>query len=238
MTYIIVCHSRKGGVGKSTLAYELAWQLDAVLVDLEHDGGGVTKKWGDRPLDRVRIPILDSIRSGGTPKPLKGFHKPRLIPGHPDLYDQAPDENAMADALMKWANEWDTDWVVVDTHPGASPHAHGAMTVANIVLAPTPLRISDLDATEQMVDDMVDYPVVISPTMVPPVPAANLIKRLEKIVAGTPVQVAPPIPEARAVGTRTKRVAITSEDPPPKALAKVATALTETAEFVKEYVRS
>lgn len=52
------------------------------------------------------------------------------------------------------------------------------------------------------------------------------------------MQVAPPIPEARAVGTRTKRVAITSEDPPPKALAKVASALTETAEFVKEYVRS
>lgn len=39
MTNIIVCHSRKGGVGKTTLAYELAWLLDAVLVDLESDGG-------------------------------------------------------------------------------------------------------------------------------------------------------------------------------------------------------
>lgn len=36
---IVVCHSRKGGVGKSLLAYELAYLLDAVLVDLEHDGG-------------------------------------------------------------------------------------------------------------------------------------------------------------------------------------------------------
>ncbi len=237
MTNIIVCHSRKGGVGKTTLAYELAWLLDAVLVDLEHDGGGATSKWGDRPLDRIRIPILDSVRTGSTPKPLRGFRKPRLIPGHPALLDQAPDETAMADALVKWAQEWDTDWVVVDTHPGASPHTHGAMAVANIVLAPTPLRVADLAATEQMVNDMADYPLVISPTMVPSVPSASIIKRLERIVDGTPVQVSSPIPEARGVGLRTKRMAITAEDPPPKALAKVAAALEETAEFMKEYVR-
>lgn len=39
MAKILVSHSRKGGVGKSTLSYELAYRLDAVLVDLEHDRG-------------------------------------------------------------------------------------------------------------------------------------------------------------------------------------------------------
>jgi chromosome partitioning protein len=78
---------------------------------------------------------------------MRGFKKPALVPGHPDLYDHQPDADTMADALTKWAQEWDTDWIIVDTHPGASPAAHGALAVANIVLAPTALRTAELDAT-------------------------------------------------------------------------------------------
>lgn len=236
MAKIIVCHSRKGGVGKTTMAYELAYELDAVLVDLEYDGGGATGKWGDRPLDRARIPILDAIRTGKTPKPLNGFKKPRLVPGHPDLYDQAPSEDAMADALVQWAGEWDTEWVVVDTHPGATTQAHGALSVANVVLAPTPLRKLDLDATEQLVDELADYPLVISPTMVPAAPPGTMIDRLARMIDGTPVQVAPPVPHAARVGTRTKRIAITAEEPPAKPLRAFAAAITDTAKFLQEYV--
>lgn len=236
MTNFLVCHSRKGGVGKSTIAYELAYLLDAVLVDLEHDGGGVTRKWGYRPQDRVRIPILDALAANRSPKPLKGFGKPDLVPGHPELYSGAPDEDQMAEALLKWGSEWDKPWVVIDTHPGASPHAHGALSIANVVIAPTPLRTSDLDATEQLVGEMADYPVVVVPTFVPPVPPAQGIRRLRSIVEGTPVQVGPPIPSALAVGTRTKRIAISSEDPPAKALQPVDAAMRALADFVKEYV--
>ena len=237
MTYFVVCHTRKGGVGKSTLAYELAYTLGAVLVDLEHDGGGVTKKWGYRPEDRQRIPLLDAISANRTPKPLTGFKKPRLIPNHPELYDRPPGQDEMADALTMWGENWDTDWVVVDTHPGASPHTHGALSIAHVVLAPSPLRTSDLDATEQLVNEMPDYPLVISPTMIPASPPARLIARLAKIVEGTPVQVGPPVPNASGVGTRSKRIAITAEDPPAKALRPFADAIAETATFLKEYVK-
>ncbi|MFC9556065.1 ParA family protein [Rhodococcus sp. NPDC056960] len=237
MANIIVCHSRKGGVGKTTEAYELAYELDAVLVDLEHDGGGATRKWGYRPQDRVKVPLLDAIRSGRVPKPMKGFKKPLLVPGHPDLYDQAPSEEVMAEALVRWAEEWDTEWVVVDTHPGSSPHGHGALSVANVVLAPTPLRTLDLDATEQLIDELADYPLVISPSMVPPVPPARAVERLTRMIEGTPVQVGPPIPAASHVGTRTKRIAITAEEPPAKPLRAFAAAITDTAKYLREYVQ-
>ncbi|MBR7194631.1 MULTISPECIES: ParA family protein [Gordonia] len=237
MAKIVVHHSRKGGVGKSTGAYELAYLLDAVLVDFEHDGGGVTGKWGYRPLERLRIPILDAFESGRTPRPLKGHGKPRLVPGHPDLYDQMPQHEVVADALERWAKDWDTEWVVVDTHPGISPAAFGALSVAHAVIVPTPLRNLDLTATEELINDMPDYPLIISPTMIPPVPPEAELRRLAKAVEGTPVQVGPPVPRAVAVERRTKRIAITSENPPAKALQPVAEAYEETAKFVQEYVR-
>jgi hypothetical protein len=115
VTAIAVCHSRKGGVGKSFLAYELAYLLDAVLVDLEHDGGGVTSKWGYRPQDHPRARLLDALQPVvAAPRPLRGFKKPALVPGHPDLYDHQPDADTMADALAlsrwsvsaPWKNRW------------------------------------------------------------------------------------------------------------------------------------
>lgn len=237
MAKILVSHSRKGGVGKSTLSYELAYRLDAVLVDLEHDRGGVTAKWGYRPQDKLRIPILDAVENGRTPRPLKGFRKPRLVPGHPLLATEAPSGDVVADALMKWADEWDTEWVVVDTHPGAAEHTHGALSVADVVVAPTTLNLLDLEGLSQLADDMSDYPVVVIPNKVPPTPPANGLATLERIVAGTPIQVGLPIPSATAVGQRTKRIAISSEDPPAKALIPFAEAIDANAKFVKEYTR-
>ena len=64
-----------------------------------------------------------------------------------------------------------------------------------------------------------------------------MVARLERAIEGTPVQVSAPIPDSRTVGTRTKRVAITSESPVPKKLEKVAAAFDDTAKFVKEYVQ-
>lgn len=236
MAKIIVMHSRKGGVGKSTIAYELAYLLGAPLVDTEHDGGGVTRKFGYKPELRLRSPMLDALESGRTPKLLSGFNKARLLPGHPDLYVNPPSEEQMADALLQWSADWEADYVVVDTHPGASTTAHGAMSVADLVLTPTALRTLDLDGTEQFVKEAADYPLVIVPNMVPSTPPAAEIKRLRSIIAGTPVQVGPPIPAALAVGTRKKRMAITSENPVGKSLQPVADAMTKLADYAKEYV--
>ncbi|KXP11611.1 chromosome partitioning protein ParA [Tsukamurella pulmonis] len=238
MANIVVLHSRKGGVGKSTSAYELAYELDAVLVDFEHDGGGVSVKWGYRHQDRVKIPILDALETGRTPLPLKGHKKARLVPGHPDLYDQLSDAEQVANALEQWAGEWDTEWVVVDTHPGVSAAAHGAMQVAHAVVVPTPLKQLEMNALEELVVDMADYPVIISPTMVPTTAPAGPLRRLNKLVEEHPaLRVSPPVPNAAAVGHRTRRTAITSDAPPVKALRGVAEAYAETAKFIQTYVQ-
>ncbi len=62
------------------------------------------------------------------------------------------------------------------------PYSRRALSVANVVIAPCPLRTLDLDATEQLVHEMPDYPVVIVPNMVPRIPSAAEINRLSRIV--------------------------------------------------------
>jgi len=49
MAKIITVAAYKGGVGKTTLALELAYLLDAPLVDLDWDKGGATRRWGYKP---------------------------------------------------------------------------------------------------------------------------------------------------------------------------------------------
>lgn len=236
MPKICVVASRKGGVGKSTLAYELANVLDAVLVDLEWDGGSVSRRWGYRAEERANDQLLGAIERERTPRPLKGWRKPDLVPGSPDLVDVGLGSDQWADLLAKWASDWGRDWVVVDTHPGASESAHGAMSIANVICVPTGLRTGDLDGAEQIVKEMGDYPLVIVPNMIHRVPPAAELKRLQGIIEGTPVRVAPPIPYAQKIETRKRRMAMTAEEPSPKSLDRVVTAYRELASYVKEYV--
>ena len=49
---IVTVAAAKGGVGKTTLAYELAAALGGVLVDLDWDAGGATRMWGFDPSRR------------------------------------------------------------------------------------------------------------------------------------------------------------------------------------------
>ena len=128
VTEIVSVAAWKGGVGKSTLAYELAFLLDAPLVDLDWDRGGVTRHWGYRHENRMRAPLLDAIERGRTPTPLRGDLKPDLVPSHPDLVDNQPTPEDMANALEKWAGEWGRDYVIVDTHPGGVASTYGAIS--------------------------------------------------------------------------------------------------------------
>ena len=229
MAKICTFASRKGGVGKSTLAYETAYLLDAVLIDLEWDGGSSSRRWGYRPELRSKDPMLEALEHRRPPKPLKGFKKPSLIPGSSQLVDVGLDADAWADRLGEWAESFDHEWVVIDTHPGASPSAHGAMAAANVICSPAGLRTEDLNAVEQLVSEMADYPLAIVPNMVRRVPPAAELARLGSIIKGTPVQVAPPVPFATPIETRKRRMAMTAESPTPKRLIGAVTALQDLA---------
>lgn len=237
VTKIVSVHSRKGGVGKTTLAYELAWLLGGVLVDLEWDEGGASRQWGYRHEDRTTAPIIDALEKDRTAKPIRGHGKPTLLPGHPALNALAPSDELVSKALRSWANDWETDWVVVDTHPGSNPWSDGANAVADLVLAPVPLKTKELEAIAGMVSEMADYPLVLVPNMIPRVPEAGGLKRLTEIVQGTPVRVGPSIPMATAVGIRRKRMAMTAEDAPAKALQPVVDAFHDLADYVRSYTQ-
>jgi chromosome partitioning protein len=237
MTTIVSVHSRKGGVGKTTLAYELSWLLGGVLVDLEWDDGGATRQWGYRHEDRVGAPIIEALKRNRTPRPIHGHGKPTLVPGHPTLSSLGLSDEDIAKALRSWANDWETDWLIVDTHPGANPWSDGANAVADLVLAPVPLKTKELEAIAGMVNEMADYPLVLVPNMVPRVPEAGGVARLASIVEGTPVRVGPIIPRAEAVGIRRKRMAMTAEDSPAKAIQPIVQALNELAQYVRSYTQ-
>ncbi len=116
MAKIVTVAAYKGGVGKTTLALELAYLLDAPLVDLDWDKGGATNRWGYRP--GATSPLLDALETGKVPRPRKGRGKPDLVPSDRDFEANQPEANTMAEALEKWAAAWDRAYVVVDTHPG------------------------------------------------------------------------------------------------------------------------
>lgn len=235
MAKIITVASPKGGVGKTTIAYELAWLLAAPLVDLDWDQGNSTRQWGYRHESRLRAPLLDALERGRPPVPLRGERKPDLVPCHPDFAANQPDAEDMAAALGKWAGEWGRPYVVVDTHPGFTGSSLGAMQVASVVVTPAVMKTKELEALDGMLSDMPDYPLLLVPNMVPPVPPGPELKRLRQMVARAKVQVSPPVGRHEWIGRRKVRVALTSYKPEPRRIQRVADQLRAVAEAVKSY---
>jgi len=232
---IVTVAAYKGGVGKTTLALELAFLLDAPLVDLDWDRGGATRRWGYRHEDRARAPLLDALAAQRTPRLLKGRGKADLVPSHPEFSVAQTTDEDTAIALEKWAGEWGRDWVVVDTHPGGVPSTFGAMNAASIVLVPVQLATNSLNALEGMLEEAADYPIVIVPNMVPPVPPAPAVRRLRELAERWHVQVAPPVSNSTALPNRQQRMAVASLDPTPARLARYVDELRGVAEAVRSY---
>lgn len=233
---IVAVAAWKGGVGKSTLAYELAWLLAAVLVDLEWDGGGVTRAWGYRHEARVNMPLLDALDTGRTPRPLHWRFRPDLVPGHPDFGVNQPLADTLANALEKWAAQWQQP-VVVDTHPGGVPSTYGAVAAANLVVVPTTLSTTDLEALAGMLDGLRDYRLLLIPTMVPDSPPERAIARLEALSREFDVPVGPPVSEYRWMRWRQRRMAITaSPEPAPRRTRPMIQELQKVAREVINHV--
>lgn len=213
----------KGGVGKTTIAYELAAALNGVLVDLDWDSGGATRMWGYDPGSYSSAPLLDALErgpGGRPPRARKRPHQPDLVPSHPDLAASSIPDSLVADCLSAWSAEWHRP-VIVDTHPGANPLTDGAMEVADLVVVPVLLGAREMDALAGMLSDFATYRLLLAPTMVPPSPPRRYVDRLATLANGTPV--APPISEHRWIRRRVRRAALTLQPNPGKQLARAAT---------------
>ena len=117
---IIAVVSRKGGVGKTTLAYEMAALMSAVLVDLEHEPGGATHRWDPELVETPDERLGRAIRRPGkAPRPRSRARRPLLVPSDPMLAFPLADTETLAGLLSGWRDQWDDRTVVIDTHPGA-----------------------------------------------------------------------------------------------------------------------
>ena len=226
MPVVITVAAAKGGVGKTTLAYELATALNAVLVDLDWDAGGATRMWGFDPRSAARAPLLDALErgpDGRPPRPKRRANQPSLVPSHPDLAASHIEPDLVADCLQAWASAWANrqgaetsparEYLVADTHPGANDLTDGAIAVADLLVVPVILGNRELTALEAMLVDFSDYKTLLVPTMVPPVPAKRLVERLADVSSGR-AEVAPPISEHRWLRRRLRRAAVVAQPNP------------------------
>jgi chromosome partitioning protein len=234
MQGVIAVAASKGGVGKTTLAYEIAACLDAVLVDLDWDGGGVTRMWGYDPAAYRRSPLLDALESGPggrVPKARQRAAQPDLVPSSPDLAASRIPDGLVADCLTAWSDAWGRN-VVVDTHPGANPLTDGAMQAADLVVVPVVLGTRELDALAGMLEDFAAYPLLLAPNMVPPSPPKRHVERLARLAGTTPI--APPVSEHRWIRRRLRRAAITLQPRPGAELRRAGEEFRALAESVEK----
>jgi chromosome partitioning protein len=211
---IIAVAAFKGGVGKTTLAYELAAVLDGVLVDLDFQGGGATHVWGLDPESLARSPLLDALEQPErVPRPKRRPSRPDLVPCHPDLAVARLDDDDVADALERWATAWQR-CVVVDTHPGRHWASDGAVKVADLVVVPVPPGRAELGATRGLLRELAGFPVMLVPYMTPTVPDARWIEAFTEFDQSPTVSIASPISEYRWLRRRVLASALTRQKNP------------------------
>ncbi len=187
---LIVVGGDKGGVGKTTVAYELAGALGAVLVDLDWTGGSATYKWG---LDFERVNLARSaaglhLMPGHAVRPYRGPSRPDLVPGHPVLENLERDDSAcraIAAGLRELAR---TRLVVADTHPGMNNLTRAAVRESDVVASPVPLRSGEMRALTKMLKDGLASggPLVIVPNMIRTPLSKRKLDRLTAILEPYP----------------------------------------------------
>lgn len=212
---IVAVAGAKGGVGKSTLAYELAAALDAVLVDLDWDTGGVSDFWGAKTSRRV----VDALERPAprAPRPLRAARRPDLVPTHPLLSEVMLNPDELADHLEAWRDQWGRR-VVLDTHPGTSRLGDASLAAADLVVCPVLLEPKPLNSLTGMLQERPDHPWVFVPNMVGVSPPASMIARLRDLVGAR--LVASPIGRHGVLARRVRPGAVVREQSPGRALAR------------------
>lgn len=234
--HVVTVAALKGGSGKTTLAIELAYTLNAVLVDLDWDRGGASRQLGHYAERYVRSTLLDALESSRTPRWKGGPSRPDFVPSSPDLEANMPEPGYLAEQLRRWAEEWNRP-VVVDTHPGAGTGSMAAIMAATVVVVPTVLARAELDAAEGMCMEMPDYPLLLVPYRVPPVPPGRMVERLAAIAKTTGHPVGPIVSHYGQHPTRLSRTAVTALPRPSAWAERMAGQICDVAEAVISYDR-
>lgn len=244
-SHVIAVASNKGGVGKTTLAIELAYQLGAPLIDLDHDAGSATGGWTDvgvQAPELARRALLDG--DGHLPRAVRRHNLPAFIPSHPAYGAAALDPEAVAGRISAWAEASEAPFLVVDTHPGFNALTVGAMAAAHWTVVPVVLARRELDALAGLLTEYAGYPIATVPNRVPR-PRGNqsqssLIPFYNRWVeiteaAGSPR--GPAITEHRWWPRRMSRGAVTAVETPGAQLAEAQVELRLLADFVRDLCR-
>jgi chromosome partitioning protein len=209
---IVTVAAWKGGVGKTELAKELAWLLQAVLINFDWDHGNATRAWDYRREARQNAPLIDAILSCRTPRPLHGgAARADLVPCHPDWVHNQPASDVIGGQIERWSAEWQRP-IVLDTHPGGEEAAYAAIGVAHVILVPVLLENRPLEALEGTVEELRGYPIMVVPSMISAA-RANMVKWLTRISETYQVPVTSPISFYRWLGQRQLRMAVSARTP-------------------------
>ncbi len=233
---LVAVASNKGGVGKTSLAVELAYVLGAVLVDLDWDYGSATRACGVDPAAPRRVSLLEALRGEARlPSTLHLPGRPALVPSHPLSVELDGEALGASSKLRAWASAWQPG-MVVDTHPGAASLTYAAMAAADLVVVPVVLAARELDALEGLLAEADDFRIILVPNRVTRWPDPAAIDRLESLATAHRVRVAGAISEHRWWPRRRRRTAVCSVAEPGKLVAKAQTELRALAKTVLEEV--
>jgi len=204
---VVTVMSAKGGIGKTFVAMELAWLLDAVLVDLDWDDGNASTALGQHHDRFARIPLLDALETEKPPRPKRSGRRPDLVPCHPDFAVNQPDPERLAKLLSRWSQDWNRG-VVADTHPGGSDSTLGAVGAADLIVMPVVLGTRELNALEGALRELVGYPILLVPNWIPSTPPAAESRRLRELADRYSVAVGPMISTYGWLRTRKLRTVL------------------------------
>lgn len=133
MTQIISVVNQKGGVGKSTVAFNLAATLsdnkESVFI-IDADPQGTISVWGKARTQQSPDKINNNIMI--TPKPW------------------------MSEEILSLANPPDYKFIIIDCGPANNKMAKAALVVSNMVIipiSPSPLDISSARATIELIQE-------------------------------------------------------------------------------------